>query len=149
MTNTESSPIENHDGTLVFTGVGIDLYRDALVATGLATKISRNMNLTRPLPGRSPLQMANAISSQLDWSVITPATKVKEPSQFASKRTNAGALLDLVLFMKVVYDWKPTGTVVKALDEKKLAPVLRKAEKIRTAMLAVLAAEQVLVDAQS
>jgi hypothetical protein len=150
MTNTESPrPIENHDGTLVFTGVGIALLRDVSAASNLAMKITRGMQLTRSLPGRTPITIANSISSQLDWEMITAATKVKAPSNWAGKRTNAGALLDLVLFLVVVYDWQPLPSVREALDADKLGAVLRKAAKIRTALLAVLAAEQVLVDAQS
>lgn len=139
------SPVSIDDhGNMLMTGSGIALFRDLSAATNLAMTINSGgqMQLTRSRPGRTPLSIGNSISDQLDWSVITEATGIKAPAQWASKRTKAGALLDLVLFMAVVYGTEPISSVRKALDEKKLATALRKAVKVRNALSVIIAAER-------
>lgn len=88
--------------------------------------------------GVSTWQVANAISATLDVETIRAAAKaagvaVSVPAM-GTKRTKKGALEDLTLFLMIVWDKQPGGTVTRALGTEKVDALKRKAEKIVAVM---------------
>lgn len=124
---TASRPVEvTEHGSIICSGAeGVAIYMKLSILHSLSLEVATGLGNSRRV---SVLQQANYLSAQLNTEYIYEKTGVRLPG-FAQKRTKAGALLDLVMFLALTEGYEPSPTIAKSLGDK-LAPAMRKVAKI-------------------
>jgi len=127
MTNTEAPVQVTTSGAILCQGEeGVAIYMELSVLHSLSLEVATGMGNSRRV---SVLQQANAISDQLDSARVYELTGIRLPGPWAMKRTKAGALGDLVLFLMLTRGYEPSDAIKRSLGDK-LPGLVRRAQRI-------------------